>query len=63
MKKKIILTVDSSTSSSTTIVWDTKGNLIFKTSKKIQLYNPKHGYYEQNAKEWVQGLVINFKKI
>ena len=63
MKKKIILTVDSSTSSSTTIVWDIRGNLIFKTSKKIQLYNPKHGYYEQNAKEWIQGLVNNFKKI
>ncbi|MBO05710.1 MAG: hypothetical protein CMI58_01495 [Parcubacteria group bacterium] len=63
MNKKIILTVDSSTSSSTTMVWDVKGNLVFKTSKKIKLYTPKTGYYEQNAKEWIQSLIDNLKKI
>ena len=61
--KKIILTIDSSTSSSTTMAWDLKGNLIFKTTKKIKLINPKTGYYEQNAQEWKYALIDNLKKI
>ena len=61
--KKIILTVDSSTSSSTVMAWDIKGNVIFKTTKKIKLLNPKTGYYEQDAKDWKLALIYNFKKI
>ena len=32
---EIIITIDSSTSSSTAIVWDVKGNFLFKTSKNF----------------------------
>ena len=61
--KKIILTVDSSTSSCTVMAWGIKGNFIFKTTKKIKLLNPKTGYYEQDAKDWKLALIDNFKKI
>ena len=49
--KKVIITIDSSTSSSTGIAWDVTGNLIFKSSKKIKLNSPKKGYYEQDSNE------------
>ena len=50
MKKNLILTVDSSTSSTTVIVWDTKGTLIYKVSKKIKMFSPKIGFFEQTLR-------------
>jgi xylulokinase len=63
MAKKYILTHDLGTRSDKAALFGNKLNLIFQTTKKYPLYQPKKGWAEQDADDWWQAVIETTREI
>jgi sugar (pentulose or hexulose) kinase len=63
MKSEIVIGIDSSTTATKTIAWDSSGTKIAEASSPIKLYSPQPNYYEQNPDDWWQSLVNSLQKL
>ena len=49
--KKFIISIDAGTTSNRSILFDTKGKVIYSSQKEFTQYFPKSGWVEHNADE------------
>ena len=54
MVKDLVIGIDSSTTATKAIAWTKDGEPVAEARSPIQLYNPKPGHFEQDAKDWWQ---------
>ena len=60
---QFVIGLDCSTTAIKAVVFDKKGNEVFKISEPIPLKSPKANYYEQDADDWWDATRIVLKKV
>ena len=63
MKSEIVIGVDSSTTATKAISWDSSGKNIAEGSSLIRLFSPKPNYYEQNPDDWWHSMAESLQKL
>ena len=59
--KKFIVAIDQGTTSSRVILFDTLGNIKFKSQLEIKQFFPKNGWIEQDPNEIWQTTLSEYK--
>lgn len=60
---KYLIGIDVGTSSTKTVLFDDKLNVIKEASKEYELYQPKNGWAEQNPSDWSNAVICTLKEI
>ena len=63
MKSEIVVGVDSSTTATKAISWDSSGKNIAEGSSPIRLFSPQPNYYEQNPDDWWHSMAESLQKL
>lgn len=63
MKSEIVIGVDSSTTATKAISWDSSGKNIAEGSSPIRLFSPQPNYYEQNPDDWWHSMADSLQKL
>ena len=63
MKSEIVIGVDSSTTATKAISWDSSGKNIAEGSSPIRLFSPQPNYYEQNPDDWWHSMAESLQKL
>lgn len=63
MKQKYVIAFDQGTTSTRTIIFDSKGNLVAISQKELTQYYPKSGWVEHNPEEIYQDQLETFKNV
>ncbi|MEP4705441.1 MAG: FGGY-family carbohydrate kinase [Hyphomicrobiales bacterium] len=63
MAKDLVIGIDSSTTATKAIAWTKDGEQVAEARYPIQLYNPKPGHFEQNAKDWWQSAADTLQEL
>ena len=60
---RIVIGIDSSTTSVKTIAFDKKGQMVATENVHLEFYSPQAGYYEQDANDWWNAVKSALKKL
>jgi sugar (pentulose or hexulose) kinase len=63
MMSDIVISIDSSTTTTKAIAWDALGKNIAEGSSPVPLISPKSNYYEQNPGDWWHSTVLALQKL
>lgn len=63
MKSEVVVGIDSSTTATKAIAWDTNGKYIAGGISPIRLFSPQPNYYEQDPDDWWRSLVESLKEL
>lgn len=60
---KYAIGIDVGTSSTKSVIFNEKGDVIYSASREYPLYQPKNGYAEQDPSDWYNASVSTIKEI
>jgi xylulokinase len=60
---KYAIGIDVGTSSTKSVIFNEKGDVIYSASREYPLYQPKNGYAEQDPSDWYNACVSTIKEI
>jgi sugar (pentulose or hexulose) kinase len=63
MENEIVAGIDSSTTATKVIAWDSSGKNVAEGNSPIRLYSPLPNYYEQNPDDWWKSLVLSLQQL
>jgi len=63
MKSEVVIGIDSSTTATKAIAWDSSGKNLAEGCSPIQLFSPQTNYYEQNPDHWWNSLAESLHKL
>ena len=63
MKPDLVIGLDSSTTATKAIAWDSQGRAVAEGRAAIAIGNPKPGWYEQEASEWTGAAAKALKQL
>ena len=62
-KTSLVIGLDSSTTATKVIAWNSKGGIVASSRESIPFMSPRPGYYEQNPKDWWESAWKSIKNI
>src|SRR4030042_1854884 len=63
MKSEIVIGIDSSTTATKAIAWDSFGKNLAERCSPIRLFSPQPNYYEQNPDDWWLSMAESLHKL
>lgn len=60
---KYLIGIDVGTSSTKTVLFDEKLNILKEASREYPLYQPQNGWAEQNPKDWKEATISTLKEV
>ena len=63
MKPGIVIGIDSSTTATKAVAWDSSGKKIAEGHSAIRLNSPQPNYYEQDPDDWWHSMVESLQKL